>query len=237
MEIDFGQRQPQVCSHSFLSLLFSLILQKELFFDTVPIRAETIQHLDPRRQVYRLNLETCQDLHGLPTVVIIKKMKEDWHEEFKQEIEAYERLKSLQGRVIPIFFGQGTFNDSPVIILSEVIGRTLHELAHSRLPIPISLKELQRQLEKAMNLLHSHGAEYLDQRLDNFFLCDTGEIMIVDLEQVKFPLDLEDWKHSINYGGVGSLLYLFNDIRERKSQIIRRKFWLEEPCPLSGSLC
>ena len=206
------------------------------YFNTVPIRAETVQKLDPRREVYRLKLEPCQEIHGLPTVVIIKKMKDDWHDEFEQEIEAYERLKCLQGLVIPMSFGQGTFNDSPVIILSEVVGKTLHDLAHSELPI--SLEKLRHQLEKAMKLLHSHGVEYRDQRLDNFFLCDTGEVMIVDLEQVRFPLDLEDWEDSVNYGGVGSLLYLFNDIRERKSRITQGNFLLEGfgSYVLSGSL-
>lgn len=48
---------------------------KVFYFDTVPIRAETVQNLDPRHEVYRLNLDTCQELHGLPTVVIIKKKK------------------------------------------------------------------------------------------------------------------------------------------------------------------
>lgn len=207
---------------------------KVFYFNTLPIRAEAVQKLDPRRQVYRLNLDTCQKLHGLPTVVIVKKMKDDWHDEFDREKEAYERLKSLQGSVIPTFFGQGTFNGSPVIIISEVVGKTLHDLAHSG--VPISLDELQRPLEKAMWLLHSCGAEYLDQRLDNFFLCDTGEIMIVDLEQVKFPPGLEDWKDSVNYGGVGSLLYLFNDIRERKSRVTWDNFLPGEPYILSGSL-
>lgn len=87
-------------------------------------------------------------------------MKDDWHDEFEQEKEAHERLKSLQGSVIPTFFGQGTFNGSPVIIISEAVGKTLHDLAHSR--VSISLDELQRPLEKAMWLLHSCGAEYLD---------------------------------------------------------------------------
>ena len=207
---------------------------KVFYFNTVPIRAETVQNLDPRREVYRLNLDTCQDLHGLPNVVIIKKMKNDWHDEFEQEKEAYERLKSLQGSVIPTFFGQGTFNGSPIIIISEVVGKTLHELAHNK--APISLDELQCLLEHAMWLLHSCGAEYLDQRLDNFFLCDASKVMIVDLEQVRFPLDLEDWEDSVNYGGVGSLLYLFNEIRERKSQITWDAFVLGSTYISSGSL-
>jgi hypothetical protein len=204
------------------------------YFNTVPIRAEAVQTLDPRREVYRVNLDPCQHLHGLPAVVIIKKMKDDWHDEFEHEQVAYKRLKSLQGSVIPTFFGQGTFNDSPVIIISEVVGKTLYNLAHSG--VPVSLDELQRLLEKAMGLLHSCGAEYLDQRLDNFFLCDTGEVMIVDLEQVRFPLDLKEWKDSVNYGGVGSLLYLFNGIRERKGRITQGDFLLGKPYILVGSL-
>lgn len=169
--------------------------------------------------MYRLNLETCQELHGLPKVVIIKKRNEDRPDESQQEIEVYERFKSLQGSVIPTFFGQGTFNDSPIIILSEVVGRTLEDLSHST--VSICLEELRRQLEKALNRIHSQGAEYLDQRLDNFILCDTGEIMIVDLEQVDFPPDLEEWKQSVNYGGVGSLLYLFNVTRKNKARFAR----------------
>jgi hypothetical protein len=78
-----------------------------------------------------LKLETCQESHGLPTVVIIKGRKEDWHDEFLQGIEVYERLKMLQGSTIPTVFGQGTYNDSPVLILSEVIGKTL-------MPLPIA---------------------------------------------------------------------------------------------------
>ncbi|CAG8935045.1 unnamed protein product [Penicillium salamii] len=189
-----------------------------LYFKAVPIRVESAQRLDPRRKVYRLNLETCQDLKGLPSVVVVKKVKKDWHDQYQQEIENYERLKSLQGSVISTFFGQGTFNDGPAIIISEVVGRTLRDIAYG--DIQISSDELRHKLEIAMESIHCLGAEYLDQRLDNFILCKTGEIMIVDMEQVDFPPDLEVFRESVNYGGVGSLLYLFNDTRERKNQSI-----------------
>jgi len=107
--------------------------------------------------VYRLHLEPCQNLHGLPTIVVVKKVKEDYHDEFQHEIETYHRLNDLQGLAIPTFFGQGTFNDSPIIIMSEVVGITLRKLAHSSLSV--CLEELQHRLEKPMVLLHSHGAE------------------------------------------------------------------------------
>ena len=68
-----------------------------------PIRVESSQKLDPRREVYRLNLEKCKDLHGLPTIIVRQKMKEDWEDEFEQEMQIYDKLKDLQGIVIPVF--------------------------------------------------------------------------------------------------------------------------------------
>ncbi|CAI7629906.1 unnamed protein product [Penicillium discolor] len=192
-------------------------LQSSFYFGGTPIRAEIVERLHPSREVYRLKLEIHQDLHGLPRVVILKKRKNGWEDEFQQEIKVYEKLKSLQGFVIPNLFGQGTFDNCPVLILSEVAGRTLLNIARD--PSDVPMEKLRYELENAMEALHSHGAKYLDQRLDNFLLCDTGAFMIVDLEQVEFPSDLKDWKHSINYGGVGSLLYLFNAIRKNRPSL------------------
>ena len=188
-----------------------------LYFNAVPIRAESVQKLSPRRQVYRFILDPCQELHGLPKVVIVKGMKEGWHDEFEEEKKNHERFKSLQGSVIPVFFGEGTFNDGPIIILSEVVGKTLYELSFSK--VAISLDELRVRLENALESIHLLGAEYLDQQLSNFILCDTGEIMIVDFEQIDFPPDLEVFRRSVNYGGVGTLLYYFSDTRERISRM------------------
>lgn len=41
--------------------------------------------------------------------------------------------------------------------------------------------------------------------------------LVVDLEQVEFLMTPEYWKHGIDYRGVGSLVYLFNDIKERQN--------------------
>lgn len=195
-----------------------------LYFNAIPIRAESVQKLSPKRQVYRFVLDPCQELHGLPTVVIVKGMKEGWHDEFEEEKKNYERFKSLQGSVIPVFFGEGTFNDGPIIILSEVVGKTLYELSFSKAAILLSLDELRVRLENALESIHLLGAEYLDQQLSNFILCDTGEIMIVDFEQIDFPPDLEVFRESVNYGGVGTLLYLFNVTRENNSRLAHDNF-------------
>ncbi|KAJ5343262.1 uncharacterized protein N7506_003086 [Penicillium brevicompactum] len=140
------------------------------------------------------------------------------------------RLRSMPGTtrpsdscdIIPVFFGEGTFNDGPIIILSEVVGKTLYELSFSK--AAISLDELRVRLENALESIHLLGAEYLDQQLSNFILCDTGEIMIVDFEQIDFPPDLEVFRQSVNYGGVGTLLYLFNVTRENNSRLAHDNF-------------
>jgi hypothetical protein len=104
----WGKFNPRYVINHSSHFVLTLNEWKVFYFNTIPIRAEADQRLHPRRQVYRLKLETCQESHGLPTVVTIKGMKEYWHDEFQQEIEVYERFKMLQGSTIPTAFGQGT---------------------------------------------------------------------------------------------------------------------------------
>lgn len=82
-----------------------------------------------RPTVHRLELE--EPRHGLPEIVVIKQEKRERSNEFREEINAYNRLQQLQGNAIPIIFGQGSFNEYPALILSEVEGITLRELAKS----------------------------------------------------------------------------------------------------------
>ncbi|KAK0732275.1 hypothetical protein B0H67DRAFT_478096, partial [Lasiosphaeris hirsuta] len=42
----------------------------------------------------------------LPTNIVLKKQKEEWGDEFDTEKATYEKLKCLQGLVIPICYGQ-----------------------------------------------------------------------------------------------------------------------------------
>ncbi|KAJ5204949.1 uncharacterized protein N7498_005828 [Penicillium cinerascens] len=80
-----------------------------------------------RPTVYRLELE--EPRLGLPATVIVKQEKPKREAEFRDEIFAYKRLRELQGTVIPTLFGQGSFNGRPALILSEIGGITLRDLA------------------------------------------------------------------------------------------------------------
>jgi serine/threonine protein kinase len=122
---------------------------------------------------------------------------------------AYERLKVLQGTVIPTLFGQGPFNGRPALVLSEVDGITLRELART----DVQEKTLETQLEKAIQAIHEKGAEYGDLNLGNFLFCKNGEVVIVDLEEVEFPDKRQPWERSVNLGGMGYLMSRFRFVR------------------------
>jgi serine/threonine protein kinase len=160
-----------------------------------------------RPTVFRLELDQLR--LGLPEAVIVKQQKDKRDDEFRNEILAYERLKELQGTVIPTLFGQGSFNGRPALILSEVDGITLRQLAET----DVQEKTLETQLEKAIKALHQKGAEYGDLNLGNFLFCKNGEVAIVDLEEVEFPDKRQPWERSVNLGGVGYLMSRFKYVR------------------------
>ncbi|CAI7599343.1 unnamed protein product [Penicillium viridicatum] len=163
-----------------------------------------------RSTVYRLKFENCPIRSNLRTA-IVKQQKDDWEEQFEQEIKAYERLDELQGEVIPIFVGQGYFDGHRAVVLSEIHGTTLYDLARSH--EHVDMERLQDQLEEALKKLFVRGVELLDPRLDNCFICEDGRVMIVDLEQSRSPSPNKAWISSVSFGNVDTLMYLFQRTR------------------------
>ncbi|CAI7641164.1 unnamed protein product [Penicillium glandicola] len=204
-------------------------LSQTLYLGDQPITATEVTRLDPNRTVYRVKIEPFGDL---PQTIIVKNQKEGWLEEFQQEIQAYEKLKKLQGTVIPQFFGQGFFNGFPALILSEVIGITLYDLARSKSDIQEDI--LKTQLEKVFNLISEYGAVYWDQKVDNFLFCEDencgdGKVMIVDLEQVQFPDKFRSWELEVNPDGAYSLMTDFTYIRRPNRGPSPVHFWVVKP--------
>ncbi|KAJ5468636.1 hypothetical protein N7475_006388 [Penicillium sp. IBT 31633x] len=151
--------------------------------------------------------------HTIPpeiTTIIVKQQKDRWENEFKVEKEAYKFLEQLQGIVIPRLFRQGYFNEIPALILADIGGITLYDLACRKDKIDGEM--LERELKKAPRALYDHGVQYEDQRLDNFLLCDNNKVMIVDLEQVKsFDKSQPCEKHA-NLDGVYILSWVTSGI-------------------------
>lgn len=175
-----------------------------MYLDDQPITAAKIEQLDPGREtLWRLELDPSSLQHTIPATtitVIIKQQKDEWEEEFRCEIQTYDRLKELQATVIPRLFGHGSFDGLPALIQSELIGTTLYDLARDN-KCKVQEEVLETQLEEVFNALSEYGAVYWDQKLDNFLLCDNGKVMVVDLEQVRFPEALRRWESNVNRRG------------------------------------
>ena len=140
------------------------------YLDGHPIMATKVEQLDPGREtLYRLELNLDSFRHTIPATatVIVKQQKDEWEEEFRSEIKAYDRLKELQGRVIPHFFGHGSFDGIPALILSEVTGTNLYDLARDK-ECKVQEETLESQLDAVFNALSEYGPVYWDQKLDKF---------------------------------------------------------------------
>ncbi|KAH8729146.1 hypothetical protein BGZ61DRAFT_445905 [Ilyonectria robusta] len=122
----------------------------------------------------------------LPSRVVLKKMKPGWLEEFDNEKTMYEKLQSLQGYVIPKFYGEAKFEGTRALIVSEVVGIMPWE---QKLP-PLQGDEFKELVEVAFRALNVFGLVYDDIKLDNIILVQDG-VVLVDLESVYEP-PLED---------------------------------------------
>lgn len=194
--------------------------------------AKKAELLDPRRTLYRLELKRppflpliqpvialCPWIQThwpewfLPPIVILKKQKDGWKEEFSKEKQAYDLLKPIQGTVIPYFYGEAVYDASPALVLSAIAGTTLFELAREEFPQSED-EILQEHQEKALEALWSYGVEYTDQKLDNFFATDDSRrVMDIDFELVEFD-NTKVWEKSINHAGVLSLMDDYKNTRE-----------------------
>lgn len=181
--------------------------------------------------MYRFHLEPNSYRHIVletATSIIIKQHKENWEEEFEDEQTAYTKLEDLQGEVIPFCYGEGYYDGLPALLLSDICGTTLYDLARSNEEVPENL--IKAYLEDVFDKLSKYKAFYPDQKLDNFILFGDWEhgyskVMAVDLEQVEFPDQVRPWHWSINQEGVRSLMEKFRYRRNPRRELSPLKIW------------
>lgn len=109
--------------------------------------------------------------------------KDGWDEEFNTEKATYEKLKCLQGLVIPICYGLAQYEGTRALLLSDIGGKCVAE------PEGAVLREqdIRPLFDQALSALASQGISQDDMKLDNFHLVSNGgnwAIMIVDLERI-----------------------------------------------------
>lgn len=102
-------------------------------------------------------------------------------EYFHTEVEAYRRLKPLQGVVIPQFYGCLRYNGSRAMLVEQLGGASLSSPEGATM----ELEELSALLQACYRALHAFGVYQDDSNLSNFQLVD-GRIMMLDLESAVF---------------------------------------------------
>jgi predicted Ser/Thr protein kinase len=156
----------------------------------------------------------------LPSTVIVRMRKQDWNSEFEKEKRIYHHLKALQGTVIPIFYGEATYDRSPAFVLSKIHGQRLFDTDFgSRLEADDPI--LGGKLEEAFKALTEYGVIHGDPGMHNLFEVE-DRVMIVDFEQAK--LGSRVWKGNVNY-----LMSRFREARRGwEYSIAENQRWYEE---------
>ena len=138
---------------------------------------------------FRPFLRAALPAYFLPQNVILKKLKPNWDDEFDNEKSMYSRLESLQGRLIPICYGEAVYEGSRALILSVLEGVRPFE---QDIDCPLEEDEFERRVESAFRQLALFGVAHGDTKLDNFLVTDQS-VLLVDLESLDDvePRDVE----------------------------------------------
>ena len=113
--------------------------------------------------------------------------KEAMEELFDTEVKVYERLKPLQGVVVPRCYGRIRYNGSRTLILERLGGVSLVSPEAATL----RLDQLADLLLPCYQALHAFGVHYDDLQLANFQLVD-AKVMVLDFEQVMLDRSADD---------------------------------------------
>ncbi|KAL2174046.1 uncharacterized protein P884DRAFT_209864 [Thermothelomyces heterothallicus CBS 202.75] len=129
----------------------------------------------------------------LPSRVILKAPKRDEsgyiHTElFDNEARAYDRLKPLQGTIIPKCYGLARYNGLRALILERLGGVSLASPQGATL----TLEEISALMQPCHRAMHAFGVHHGDPHPANYQLVD-GKLMALDLEWVEW--DLPDEKN------------------------------------------
>jgi hypothetical protein len=140
----------------------------------------------------------------LPEDIILKVKMEDKADLFETELKAYERLRPLQGDLVPFCYGVAAYDNKR----SFSFGISLSDAEGLTLPVEKVLLLLQACYER----LHAMCAHQEDMLLSNFRLVE-GEIVAVDFDLVKFDPDPEVQVY-LRVSIIESLLDIFVRLQE-----------------------
>ncbi len=131
----------------------------------------------------------------LPGHIILKTQKAGVEDEILQELsytelKAYDRLKAVQGILVPICYGRVLYRGTTALLLEELGGVSLASPEGGTL----GLRELSELLQICHRAMHVFGVLQSDLQMGNFQLVD-GKLLVMDFERVEFDLSLDRHTH------------------------------------------
>lgn len=106
---------------------------------------------------------------------------------FDTEVKAYDRLRPVQGVVVPRCYGVCRYDGTRALLLEQLGGVSLA----SPPGLTLKLEDLAEMLKVCYRALHAFGVQPDDPQPGNFQLLE-GKIMMLDLERVMFDRSAED---------------------------------------------
>ncbi|KAM3530113.1 hypothetical protein NHJ13051_001562 [Beauveria bassiana] len=134
----------------------------------------------------RLALAFLPVAWSLPTTIVVKKLKSNWDDEFTNELRMYEKLKSLQGKQIPVCYGEAYCHGTRALVLQDIGGVSLY---HRSALVDMSEAQIAQIILASYRPMISLNIAYDDWKLDNLYLVD-GRVVFLDLEYV-YELDFD----------------------------------------------
>jgi predicted Ser/Thr protein kinase len=128
----------------------------------------------------------------LPARIVLKRQKRGWEEEFDNEKAIYQALAPIQGKVVPVCYGEAQCSETETtgpraLVLSDIGGVSLSDSAAQGLGI----SELEKMLEESFRALSGCKVAHDDRNLDNYRLVDRKSIMIIDFDS-SYVLDADE---------------------------------------------
>lgn len=132
----------------------------------------------------------------LPNTIVFKEMKPDWEAEFDDEIQMYSRLSSLQGSVVPVFYGVGLRCDNRRrgLVFSDVGGRQLGGVSYSE----YGFDTLKSMVRESLAAIYRLGLSPCDANPVNCLVVG-DRVVIVDHEQDE---ELDERRAGVRRGAV-----------------------------------
>ena len=107
----------------------------------------------------------------------------------------YKRLRTLQGKQIPVCYGEASCDDTRALVLEEVGGVSL---LHRSALIETPEKRINAMISDSYDPMVDQGVAYDDWKMDNFHLLN-DRIIFLDLEHA-YELDEDQREYTVEVG-------------------------------------